>query len=376
MAKLDYSTTIAIDAEHSVFHFYSMMGNDKSKIAHYKKSYGGEPFSEEFFAKFKKAVAEFAQNTPSDTVRKVTVVLPDSAVLTDTVKVPTLKGNGQTQKALDVTFAGIYRNYQDLQVVANIIDQNKQYSTFAVTAVQKSIVSAIYAACSENKLLVDTLTYESCAAVGGAITLNPRMRSDSYLFLDIKDVYSHFAFVVNGYAVGYYKLPFGLEFLKSNKVAEERSLFDHSYAELVVINSHEKARSQNITVESDDEEIEEADDSSKSLFKKSSRSKNTTRDADAIDEEIAYENFRVFIKWALLLLESNDNLTALGKPEYVCVNIPAELESVIEKANDQTDPNGIAFTRLPIDVEDVPLSKHLELYGGLFPRQISPTGKL
>ena len=103
MAKLNYSTTIAIDAEHSALHFYSMLGNDKSTITHHIKSYAGGQFDENFFKKFKEAVKEFAESTPSETVRKVTVILPDNAVLTDTVRIPAMKGIGQTKKTLDIT---------------------------------------------------------------------------------------------------------------------------------------------------------------------------------------------------------------------------------------------------------------------------------
>jgi hypothetical protein len=52
MAKLNYSTTIAIDSVRSTFHFYSMIGNDKSTIKHTVKNYTGVLFNEEFFKKF------------------------------------------------------------------------------------------------------------------------------------------------------------------------------------------------------------------------------------------------------------------------------------------------------------------------------------
>jgi hypothetical protein len=421
MQKLNYSTTIAIDAERSVFHFYSMMGNDKSTIAHHIKSYSGGHFDENFFARFKEAVKEFAKDTPSETVRKVTVILPDKAVMTDTIRVPTMKGAGKTKKALDVTLQGLYRNYNDLHIVSHIAEQNKQYSTFAISAVQKDIISSIYAACAENKLLVDTLTYASSAAVGGAVLLDPKLKNTSYLFLDIKDVYSRFAFVANGKTVGYYTLPFGLEFLREPKITQEDMLFDHSYAELTVLNAREKAKSKKLTVmafgeefadaiadteeESDelaelvdyDEEIisdgeditdeeSEAEDETlenarpslnqKIFIKKSPRRlpKFMLRDIPETEEGISYENFRVFIKWALTLIQGNERLTELSKPEFVCVNLPKELMSVLDMANEESEENGITFTCLPNE-EEADIRSNLELYGGLFPKQITAIGK-
>ena len=419
MQKSNYSTTIAIDTERSAFHFYSMIGNDKSTITHHIKSYAGGQLNEDFFKKFKEAVKEFAANTPSETVRKVTVVLPDNAVLTDTVKIPTMKGIGQTKKTLDVTLGGLYRNYKDLRVTSYVADQNKQYSTFAIAAVQKRIVSSIYAACSENKLLVDTLTYASSSSVSGAVLLNPKLKNASYLFLDIKDVYSRFVFVANGKTVGYYTLPFGLEFLRKPKVTQEDMLFDHSYAEITVLNARERAKSKKLTVmglseeasqaiadseyerydiaedidsvniEEDisDEEIITNEDvaetirpqiNQKLFTRKSPRKlpKFMLRETPETQEGIACENFRVFVKWALSLIEGNQKLTEIGKPEFVCVNLPSDLCFVLDKANEEASQNGIVFTHLSSSDKDHAISANLELYGGLFPKQISSAGKL
>jgi hypothetical protein len=332
-----------------------------------------------------------------------------------------MKGAGKTKKALDVTLQGLYRNYNDLHIVSHIAEQNKQYSTFAIAAVQKNIISSIYAACAENKLLVDTLTYASSAAVGGAVLLDPKLKNTSYLFLDIKDVYSRFAFVANGKTVGYYTLPFGLEFLREPKITQEDMLFDHSYAELTVLNAREKAKSKKLTVmafgeefadaiadteeESDelaelvdyDEEIisdgeditdeeSEAEDETlenarpslnqKIFIKKSPRRlpKFMLREIPETEEGIAYENFRVFVKWALTLIQGNERLTELSKPEFVCVNLPKELMSVLDMANEEAAENGITFTCLPNEEEAAILS-NLELYGGLFPKQITAIGK-
>ena len=427
MQKQTYSTTIAIDSARSAIHFYSMIGNDKSTIEHHIKSYTGGNLDENFFAKFKEAVSEFAQNTPSETVRKVTVVLPDNAVLTDTVRIPTMKGLGLTKKTLDITLGSLYRNHKDLRVVSHVAQQNKQYSTFAIAAVQNNIVSSVYAACSENKLLVDTLTYASSAAVGGAVLLNSKLKNASYLFLDIKDVYSRFVFVANGKTVGFYTLPFGLEFLRKPKVTQEDMLFDHSYAELAVLNARERAKSKKLTVMAFGESFVEAapdgEEGIEELSEDTANGEKTVADNEApaveelvteenksepegvaplslqtnqkiftrksprklpkfmqreipeTEEGIAYENFRVFVKWALTLIHGNERLTELGKPEFVCVNLPDDLVSVLDTANEEAEENGITFTRLPSESAEASVLSNLELYGGLFPKQITTTGK-
>lgn len=407
MAKSNYLTTISIDTQNSAIHFYSMVGNDKSTITHNIKSFSGGKLDEQFFERFKRSVKKFTEQTPSKSVRKVTVILPDNAVLTDTIKVPTVKGSGQMQKMLDVTLGGLYKNYKDLHIIAHTADQNKQYSTIAISAVQNELISSIYAACSENKVLVDTLTFASASTIASATLLNAKLKNASYVFLDIKDVYSKFIFVVNGKVMGYYTLPFGLEFLRKSRVIQEDMLFDHSYAELTVINSKEKAKSKKLSVIDDisqisnsstDDDLDEDSDeliaedgeenseddyvaaktsSSKTLIKKTPRNlpKFMLRQKPETAEGTAYENFRVFVKWALTLVHGNEKITELGKPQFVCVNIPKDLSFVIDMANEEVQENGITFAILPTHDTEKTVYEHLELYGGLYPSQINPTNK-
>ena len=411
-----YSTTIAIDTERSVFHFYSVI--DGATVTHNKKGFAGGAFDDDFFSRFKDAVREFAENNPSQHVRKVTVVLPDNAVLTDMVKVPTMSGIGQTKKTLDVTLAGLYRNYKELKLLSYTAAQNKQYSTFALAAVKKSIASAIYAACAESKILVDTLTYAAASTIGGAVAANPKLRGATYLFLDVKDVYSRFIFVVNGKPVGSYTLPFGYEFLKKPRVIGEDMLFDHSYAELTVLNARERARAKKLTVMADinddfslsydeDEEAEAevaetetapeaetagtaesvesaaedvpaAPGSRQKIFtRKNPRKlpKFMQREVPETPEGILAENFRVYVKWALTLIHENGKLTELGAPTFVCVNLPEELLPVLESANSEADENGIGFVPLISNSVDSTSRLNLELYGGLNPKYISSSSK-
>lgn len=416
--KQNYLTTIAIDTQNSAIHFYSRFGGESAEITHRVKGFnGGHYFDEEFFVHFKEAVREFAEEYPSEGVRKVSVILPDSAVVTDAVKIPTMKGIGQTKKTLDVTLGGLYRNYAELRVVTNVAAQNKQYATYAVTAVQKRIATSLYAACSENKLLVDTLTTAASATAGGAALLNPKLKNASYLLLDIKDTYARFVFVANGKAVGSYILPFGLEFLRKPAVTQEDLLFDHTFAELSVLNARETAKSKKLTVLAPDavfEDEEEADGEETApvaegenpenpesdgteeelvamaeavasgrqpvakLYKKKARKlpKFMQREIPETEDGILYENFRIFVKWALTLIHNNEKLTELGKPEFVCVNIPDDLAPVLDKVNEEAEESGVTFTALPHGGAEGDVTANLELYGGLSPRAIGATGKL
>lgn len=441
MAKVKtYSTTIAIDAERCMFHFYSMAGNDKSSITHFVKKFPEGPMDEQFFTKFKEAVQKYTQRVPSQNVRKITVVLPDKAILTDTVRVPTMKGMEKTQQALDDKLSGWFRNYDELYVASDVMDQNKQFTTFAISMVKKEIVSNIYSICAENKLLVDTLAFTSSAAVCGALQFNPKLRNANCMFLDIKGASSRFVFIVNGNALGSYTLPFGLDFLRSPEVIPEEMLFDHSYAELALW--YAKARVKSVKAEAaeqanpedtaddleiipedteelpavtepeeeetaaqeaidfdfdatedDEEDYEDEEDDIpdeeqtpdddativdvEEFLKKTPRKlpRFMIREVPDTPEGVCCENFRVFVKWALSLMQNNERITELGKPEFVCVNLPPEMAFVLDRVNEEEEENQVRFTALRTEGDQPEIFGNLEMYGGLFPKQICWNGR-
>ena len=427
--KSDYLTTIAIDTSHSTIHYYSMLGTDQSSIVHNVKSYSGFTFDDAFFTRFKEIIGEFVAETPSESVRRISLVLPDNAVAVDTVNVPTMRSKSATKNALDLALGEIYRNRSDLRISYHQAAQNRQYTTFNTSAIQKKILTGIYSVCSENKMLVDTTTFASGSTVGAISSINPKMKNATYLFLDIKDTYSRFIFVVNGRAVGFYPIPFGLEFLDGQKYIQEDMLFDHTMAELTVLNAREKAKAKKLTVLAEQQETQKEDETQNTA----APAENTERteaaeaqvheDSDFIEEpeqehvdsmaepftmnvgqriipqkvmgkktprrlpkfmqrpipetaeEIVNENFRVFVKWALSLLISNEKIVGLGMPDFVCVNIPEHLSFTLDYVNDQRAENGLEFRRLTANHATANVLSNLELYGAFFPKSIHKSTK-
>lgn len=413
--KLTYSTTIAVDSRHSAIHYYSMLGNDQASIVHNVKSYSGFTFDEAFFTRFKEIIGEFVAETPSESIRKVSLILPDNAVATDTVNVPTMRSKLSTKNALDLALGELYRNHSDLKVSYLQAAQNRQYTTYSTSAIQKRILTGIYSICSENKMLVDTTTFAASSTVGAISSLNPKMKNASYLFLDIKDTFTRFVFVANGRAVGFYTLPFGLEFLGGHKYIQEDMLFDHTLGDLTVLNAREKAKAKKLTVlaeqsdapaegeapveadadgelREEHEFVEEPDrelanpmaesfaDSDghrivtpKVMAKKTPRRlpKFMQRPIPETPEEIVNENFRVFVKWALSLLISNEKIVGLGAPEFICVNIPDPLSFALDYANGQREGHSLEFRKLNVHNATGDILSNLELYGGFFPKAIS-----
>jgi len=425
MAKLNYSTTISIDTHRSVIHYFSMLGNDTGSIEHRVKNYTGMVLDDAFFNRFKDATAEFVAETPSESVQRVSLVLPDNAIALDTINVPTMQYRSATKNALKLALGEIYRNVDDLKVQTHLAAQNRQYTTFSTAAVQKRLLTSLYSICAENKMLVDTTTYAASSTVSAVSTLNPKLKNATYLFLDVKGTYSRFVFVVNGRAVGFYSVPFGLEFLARAKYVQEDMLFDHTMAELTVLNARERAKAKKLTVlaeeepnsqnteaaslltedelfsatvaeddgPGDEEEFEEPENpiaepfamtsgqqiaAPKVMAKKTPRRlpKFMQRPIPETEREIVCENFRVFAKWALTLLANNEKITQLGMPEFVCVNIPSAVSYVLDAINEEQEENGIEFREFSVGKCNRRVRYNLELFGGFFPKAIHPANKL
>ena len=90
------------------------------------------------------------------------------------------------------------------------------------------------------------------------------------------------------------------------------------------------------------------------------------RDNPTDKDGYVYENFRVFVKWALTLIQRNPNIVMQGKPEFVVVNLPEQYDFVFEMVNnDQKTNNGLEFVNFDAKEERSELiTSHLELYGG------------
>ena len=406
-----YMSVIGIDSRRSVIHYYNVLGDTVESVEHSVKSYAGAPFNEDFYKKLTEAFAKFVENEPSEEVRKIAFVVPDDVVALDQINLPMLRSQKLLQNALDTKLGEIYLNHDNLTFRTYLAQKNRRYCTYNTAAIQDEVLKALYAACSENKMLADVLTYASASTVTALSTLNPKWKNESYMFIDVKDIYTRFIFVVSGRAVGFYTLPFGLEFLAKPKYVQEDMLFDHTMAELTVLNAQERAKSKKLsvlegeqvgqmnesvnldelmTLNNDlDENLDEADEEEilpepetaeeeratltpapkiKVMTKKTPRKlpQFMQRPVPETDTDIAKENFRVFVKWALSLIQNNKKLVDLGAPKFICVNLPKSLQFVIDSANEEEEENGLPFVRFDLADENEDLAQNLELFGGLY----------
>ena len=388
------NTVFYIEPRNRAVHYYYMPNGEKSRILHDVANYTGRHFEQEFFEKFIAILQDFAKKYPAAQAQNTTIVLPDSAVFTDIFSLPNMRG-ASMKSNVKSTLDGIYKNRKDLKLNTFQAFQNKQFVTFCTTGVQSEILFQLKSACTASKVVAQNITYASNAAINAVSTLNPKLKTSTYMLLDMKEYFTRIIYVFKGVAVGSASLPFGTEVLASEKVAAEDMLFDHSVAELAVLNAREKAKAKSLTMMGDDNpdvvaaaEGKDEDNPDeersfanadtmtvnrgapqiKTLPKKTPRKlpKFMLRPAPETEEQRVYENFRIFQKWVLCYIAGNDRLTALGNLEAVYVNMPEQFSFLYDMVNQDEEENGVKFLDLGLRKEAEVIYQNLEMYGGFF----------
>lgn len=397
-SKVKNAICVAIDVNHSQFVFYTIKSWDKSTIEHSDKPYNSRLYSAEFINELSEYVKDFAAGYGSLEETFVTLLLPDNAVSMNTVSIPSMNRK-RNEGAIEAVIDSLYKNRSELRIRSFMGNQTKQVTTYSLTVANNQLLTALSDAMQQAGMPADAITFDSNALGNSVNALCPNLKSSSYLLLDIKHHYSRFAFVAKGRTTGYYQLPFGYSILRKNKVYSEDMLFDHSIAELAVLNAREKAKAKQLTImreENVDEDSSESekldamfgdDENStvdptanpsvvqqiKSLPKKEPRKlpKFMVRPLPHDDEGFGYENFRIFVKWALNLIQSNDKLIMQGQPEKVYVNLPSDLNYLFDMVNEEKEENGIEFASLDIRGDKDDITEYLELYGALYAGQFN-----
>lgn len=414
--KNTLESVIGVDTDREIIHFYSMDGGNKETINYHMQGYKAKPFSPEFYDKISNILGQYREDHPDHTLQKVSIVLSDSVALTDTVNLPLINKKAM-DSSLAASLSNLYGNSSDLKFNRILALQSKNIATYAISGIRKDILVNLNKAFAAHQISIGNITYASSATTNAALTLNPKIKNDSFVILDIKEEFARLIFVVKGKTLGFYTLPFGYKILYKTRVAPEDLLFDHSSAELTVLNAKERAKAKAVTMaeeeltvaseepapqaeENDEDEIEpfirpkaeDEDDDDEEDFedvneedsegdmefitrnrKKPARKlpKFMLRPTPTNREGYMYENFRVFIKWTLEFIAGNPGITALGAPSAVYVNMPEEYSFLYDMTNLEAEDNGLSFLPLLTEQEGDVVKKNLELYGGFFTKQFN-----
>ena len=399
-AKNGFSTVISIEPKDSTVCFYSAVGRDDSSLKYQVKNYKARHFDEDFFEEFARCLREYASANPSYAGKNafVTVLLPNTQIMTTSFNIPGVNKKN-TDTLFKVSAEGVFANLKELRMNQFTVKQNKQYSTIAVSLIRQKLVQGIYTACSGSNMFASVLSSHAAGTANAALTLNPKLKNNTFLLVDVKESTSVICFVTKGVMLGSIDLPFGWNLLTQQKLVAENMLFDHDVAELAVVNAKEKAKAKQLTMmggddaarqaaEGAEENSEEGEENAlgsssptgerqiatiKTLPKKTPRTlpKWMQRPLPETQEGIAYENFRIFVKYILEFIRANSRLTAIAQPECVYLNLPQEFKYLLDKTNEEEAENKIKFASLGLEKEKPIVTEHLELYGGLVATQFS-----
>lgn len=388
------NAVIAVDPQLELVHFYVMDETEEKKIHHQVVNYRAKSFESKFFEKLQSMIKTYQEEHPTCPLQKVSIVLPDSVCVTDTVHIPVIQKRAM-ENSLTLAINSLHKNCDDLAFTTFPIAQNRQFATFGVVGVKEDILSRMVEACESSGVSIANISFAANTSANAVMALNSKARNDSFLLLDIKETRTKIAFVVNGKTMGYYALPFGHAILSPDEVNPEDMLFEHDSAELLVLNAKEKAKAKQLTMaaveemegdltEEGGEEVEEETPAEEgksltvkaktyeSLRKRGPRKlpKFMQRPEPTSREGYECENFRIFQKWALDLIASNPSIFNIDAPKAVFVNMPRKYDHVLDTVNDESSENGVMF--LPVhggtDVEPA-IAKHLQLYGAFYVKQ-------
>jgi len=387
--KPKHNNAVSITFGDKQIYFYSINGDDKSSIRCETIEYRAKLYSDEFYTAFLEKLNEYISSHPFILDADVTVVLEDRVIATDTIALPTLRRT-MIDQTLDIKIESMYRNNKELEINSKLAVQNKKHTLFELNIVRKEILEKLANVFEQTQIQDINISYESATSANALGNLIPRLRNGNYMLADIHEENTNYIFVAKGNAIGHYSIPFGYSILQKRHVASEDMLFDHSTAELVVLNAKERAKAKQLTMmdgadmqeyqdygqlDNPEDEYNEynstqnaVDRTIKILPKKTPRKlpKFMLRPDPVGESAIEYENFRIFVKWALNLIQGNELLKVYGMPESVYVNMPEEFKHVIDKTNEEKDENGISFAYLDFHNESENVTQNLDLYGGLY----------
>ena len=367
---------VEIDIIRKLIIILSMIGFDFSTMLIDTFPYKTRSLDDEFFERLEVILNNYMKDKPSEQSVAVYIILPNACVSNDLINIPTMK-RGQMSSSLEVALNSSYKNKKDLIIRTQNLLSNKQYNTYYILSIKKSLLARFFTSLANCKMYAKYASYMANTTLSGVFTLKPKYKNHTFLFMDIKQDVTYFSFSVKGKTIAHYYLQFGYKILESQKLVYENMIIDHTLAEITVLNAKEKAKSKQLTVVSDEEEDKEVDannqDSAvaqgKVLGKKVPKKlpKFMQREYENTEEGILFENFRIFMKWALLTIETYNKKNPSLKPEVIYVNMPAQYNFILDKVNEELSENGILFQPFNVDL-NIPSSlvENIELYGSLF----------
>lgn len=384
------TSVIAIDVTYKSVHFFSLDGKGAG-VRHQSESFREMPPSEDFFTKFDTILKTHREKNPTESLQSVTLVLPDSVVVTDTISVPTMKNAAAKQKSLNLALESLFVNLEEFEFKSFVGAENRQFTSYAVVGIKKELIARLKSICALNKITVKCVTYASAARINAALALNSDLKGKSFLLFDMKEDTSTLAFAVKGKAFGFYRLPYGYSILSESEEIKERSLFGHSAAKAALTEAEKRAKARlaagilapKPTAEDKPSQTTDAlpetseamahetsaptlNDTVPPLFPESAEPDLPDAPEEIDTTDYLAKNTDIIVKWAESIIADNVSIVSLGAPEYVVLGMPKEYDRVVKIISEDSDVHRKYQLVTASDIRDI--TDNLDVYGGLFVR--------
>lgn len=204
------------------------------------RSFPGFPFEESFYVVLQRTLQEYARNHPSKKAIPVNFILPDSVIMTDVITLPTMKK--QMQTSLNAEMDGLYVNRDQLAVVVNKLSENKETTSFGISAVKADLLNRLYSACANANMTATDVTFASNARLAAAQTLSSHLRNSTYVFADVGKYFTTLLFVIGGTLAGFYQMDFGYRLLEHESVVTDGMIVHHPRIEEYIAASKKRVK--------------------------------------------------------------------------------------------------------------------------------------
>ena len=354
------TASVYLDTDQKLMHFFTCTGDE---VAVESYEYDCNDFSDDFYRRVNECANAFAGKTGAIKKPKLAIVLPDTAVFTDVISVPVMRGKSP-KSTLDIMLSGSFPKRNDLTIQEYPADKTKQGYTYFVTGVRTEIVSTLKAVCSSQKNAVSGCSYAAESLILGYGALGGDIKS-SFIFLDVKDNYSRLVFVYKGLVIGSEIIPFGYFIFDKKVVVNEEKLYNHAAASRAVIGAYEFALSNEISFEegvTEEDGVElYYDKDSKKIRRRVLKDGETTEDVS--ERDIALANYKSLMRRVLAIIKANPDLTAYSGGTEVRINIPERYDALVDGFNMEIGETGVSFSPVRFAESKPEITDNLELFG-------------
>lgn len=174
-------------------------------------------------------------------------ILPCCMYGVDYVSLPTMK-KARLDDSFKTELRAMYKNYDALSFQSADIFSGKFNVTYRLIFARKELLDSLKASFAAVNVQIEKFLPYGAAVLEGASKLNSAVKKTPCLVLDIGDKYSYISAGGKETLLGGLEIPFGVEALSETRVMPERLLYQHDSAELLVINSRERAKSTKLTM--------------------------------------------------------------------------------------------------------------------------------